>query len=61
MSGVRASANAMVSRLSAVDSASTIGLMAFWPRLWSLVRAAFAFALVGSPLSRTSAMRRSAR
>jgi hypothetical protein len=61
MSGVSASTNAMVSRLSDVDSASTIGWMAFWPRLWSLVSAAFAFALVGSPLSRTSAISRSAR
>ena len=61
MSGVNASTNAIVSRLSEVESASTIGWIAFWPRPWSLVSAVFAFALVGSPLSRTSAMRRSAR
>jgi hypothetical protein len=61
ISGVRASTNATVSRLSAVESASTMGWMAFWPRPCSLVSAAFALALVGSPLSRTSAIRRSAR
>ena len=60
-SGVSASTNATVSRLSEVASASTIGWIAPWPSPWSLVRAAFALALVGSPLSRTSAIRRSAR
>ena len=48
MSGVSVSTNATVSRLS-MSGASTIGLIAFGPRLWSLVN--FAFALFGSPLS----------
>ena len=46
-SGVSVSTNATVSRLSAVASASTIGLMAFWPRPCSLASAAFAFGAGG--------------
>ena len=36
MSGVSVSTNATVSRLSAVASASTIGLIAFWPEALEL-------------------------